>query len=147
MKITPGFGVGEIELGWTRQDARRRLGEPERSDRVAVDGTEWVEWHYDSRAFSLYFDGDEDFRLVTIDVDDPDIELEGYRPIGATEAEVLETLGRLGELVLEDELADGDRKVYELVGTEIWLWFSEGQCDSVQVSAFIDDDDDDELEA
>lgn len=140
MKITPGVGVGDIELGWSRQQARRKLGEPERTDRVAVDGTEWIEWHYDSRAFSVYFDGDEEFSLVTIDVDDPAIEIEGFRPIGAREEDVLETLGKLGELVLEDELADGDRRVYELVGTEVWLWFAGGVCDSVQVSALIEDD-------
>lgn len=144
MKIRPRTGVGDIELGMTRDEARRALGEPERSDRVSVEGTDWVEWHYDSKGFSVYFDGDEDYRLVTADVDHPDLELGGFRPIGADLETVLDVLGELGEWELVEELTEGGRCAYELVGTELWFWFEDGRCDSVQVSAAWDDDEDDD---
>lgn len=140
MKITPGHGVGPIRLGATEDEMRQAIGEPERSEHVTIKGGDWIEWHYDSQGFSLYFDADAEFRLVTIDVDNPEVEIEGFRPIGVDEEQVLEALEDLGEVEMEDDMPDVDRRVYELVGTEVWFWFSAGVCDSIQVSALLDDE-------
>ncbi len=142
MKIMPGLGVGSIRLGATEAEVREAVGAPERSEHVKVKGGDWIEWHYDARGYSLYFDADASFRLVTIDVDHPEAEIEGLRPIGGEEEEILEALEDLGEVEMEDDMPDVDRRVYELVGTEVWFWFSGGVCDSVQVSARLDDEGD-----
>ena len=65
MKITPGHSVGPIRLGATEAEVRLEVGEPERSEHVTIKGGDWIEWHYDSRGFSLYFDADADFRVVS----------------------------------------------------------------------------------
>lgn len=141
MKIHPRTGVGDIELGMDRDGARRVLGEPDRTDRLAAGDDEWIAWHYDSRRCSLYFDAEVGYLVVTVDVDHPDAELDGFRPIGATFEAVREALGELEQV---EELAEGSRRAYELVGTELWFWFEDGRCDSVQVSAAWDDEDDED---
>jgi hypothetical protein len=141
-KIAPGEGVGQLRFGQDESEVRELLGEPDRSERVKVDEGEWIEWHYDSLGLSLYFDREADFCLVTIDISDPEVELDGFKPIGVDEDSALEILSGMGEIVLEDELPKHGRKVYDLIGTEVWFWFNDGRCDSVQVSAFLDDDGD-----
>jgi hypothetical protein len=140
-KIAPGEGIGQLRFGLSESEVRELLGQPDRSDRVKVDEGEWIEWHYDSLGLSLYFDSEADFCLVTIDVSDPEVELDGFKPIGIDEDTALEILSGIGEIVLEDELPKR-RRVYDLIGTEVWFWFNDGLCDSVQVSAFLDDDGD-----
>jgi hypothetical protein len=141
-KIAPGEGVGQLRFGLTESEVRELLGQPDRRDRVGGDDGEWIEWHYDSLGLSLYFDRDADCCLVTIDINNPEVELDGFKPIGIDEDSALEILGGMGEITLEDEYPEHGRRVYDLVGTEVWFWFEDGLCDSVQVSAFLDDDGD-----
>ncbi len=140
MEITPGVGIDRILFGLTRDETRQLLGEPERSDQVTVEQSNWIEWHYDSQGLSVYFDSESDNRLVTIDVDDPAVEIEGFKPIGLDEEHVLEVLKGIGPVDFEDELPDLNRRVYSLRDTEVWFWFQDGRCDSVQVSAFSEEE-------
>ena len=142
LTIAPGEVVGQLQFGQTREEIGELIGQPDRSDRVKTEGDEWIEWHYERLGLSLYFDRDADFGLVTVDVTSPEAEIEGFKPIGIDEDTVLEVLSGMGEVVLEDELPRHGRRVYELVDTEVWFWFKDGLCDSIQVSAFLDEEGD-----
>ncbi len=140
MKVLPGTGVGEVRFGQTEQEVEGILGKPDRSVRESHDGEGSTAWHYEEQGLSAYFDEDVDFRLVMLDVDNPELEIEGFLPIGQDEDTVLEVLDNLGDIALEEELADVERRVFDLVGSGLWFWFHKGLCDSVQASAWLDDD-------
>jgi hypothetical protein len=140
MRITPGVGIGELRFGQTRDEVRRLLGPPDRIEEQELEGDGSEGWHYEEHKLSVYFDEDADWRLVMFDVDHPEAEVDGFHPIGVDEDAVLEVLDAMGEVVLEDELDDLDRRVYDLVGTGIWFWIHDDRCDSMQVSALLDDD-------
>ncbi|MCP4899480.1 MAG: outer membrane protein assembly factor BamE [bacterium] len=141
MKVLPGAGVGEIRFGQTEQEVEAILGKPDKAIRESHDGEGSIAWHYKEQKLSVYFDEDVEYRLVMLDVDNAALEIDGFRPIGEDEDTVLELLNGLGDVVLEEELADVERRVFDLVDTGLWFWFHKGLCDSVQASVLLDEDD------
>ena len=138
--ITAGMGIGPLRFGQSREDVEEILGVPDRIEEQQLEGDGSIAWHYADACLSVYFDEDADWRLVMFDVDHPEAVIGELSPIGRDEDEVLEVLDDMGEVVLEDELEDLDRRVYDLVDTGVWFWFHQGRCDSMQVSALLDDD-------
>jgi len=141
LKIIPGVGLGALRFGQTEADVEALIGRPENVEHEEMAGERSIAWHFKLEGFSLYFDEDADFRLVMLDVDNPAVELDGLLPIGQGEDELLEVLAGVGEIVLEEELEDGDRRAYGLEGSGIWVWFHNELCDSIQISVVVDDDD------
>jgi hypothetical protein len=128
-------------LGMARQPVAALVGPPDRIEDHSHDDEASVDWHYDQRGFSLYFDAEEDFRLNLVLIDLPSVELAGKRPIGMTEDEAQNAFAEMWGFALEYELSDLGVKTYELGDTEISLSFERGVCDSVQVAAHIDESD------
>ncbi len=141
MKINPGVGIEELRFGQSKVEVEALIGTPDRIEEERYEGDRSLAWHYQALGLSVYFEADPELRLVMIDADGPDTQLESLTPIGLEEEDLLERLAEMGEVVLEEEFDELDRRVYDLVDTGVWFWIHKGRCDSVQISVLVDDDD------
>jgi len=141
MEINPGVGIGELRFGQSDAEVEASIGTPDRIEEERYEGDRSLAWHYPAMGLSVYFEPDPGMRLVMIDVDEPEVRFGGLAPIGLEEDDLLERLAEIGEVVLEEEFDELDRRVYDLVDTGVWFWVHAGRCDSVQVSVLVDSDD------
>lgn len=147
-EIKPGYGLGSLKFGMTRDEVKSLLGNPSFIDKYshsdsAKDLTE--SWQYDDLLLSLSFDEEEDWKLIMISVNDDFYELEGENLIGLTEEMLIEQLDEmnLGEWSLEDCCDDDneDQKVIEAEDKSINFWINDGILDEIQWTPFFIDDD------
>jgi hypothetical protein len=141
VKITPGIGVGPLIFGMFRESVKKKIGPPTSIDDRSSEAEETIEWVYEDIDCSLYFDVDADLRLTTFDAEADSIELAGHRPIGMREDEAIRIYSAIWKVELEEDYKELGRRVYDLVGTGVWLWFQDGRCASVQGSVIIGQDD------
>jgi hypothetical protein len=141
MKITPGIGVGPLIFGMSRDAVRKKLGPPTFVHDRSSEVDETIQWRYEDIDCSLYFDVDADLRLTTFDADANSIELAGHRPIGMREDEAIKIYSAIWTVGLEEDYEDLGQRVYDVVGTGVWLWFQDGRCSSVQGTVIIGEDD------
>jgi hypothetical protein len=141
MKITPGIGVGRLVFGMSREAVRKRIGLPDSIEDRSSEVEETIEWVYEDIDCSLYFDVDADPRLTTFESSANTIELAGHRPIGMREDEAIRIYSAIWAVRLEENYKELGRRVYDLVGTGVWLWFQDGRCTSVQGSVITGQDD------
>ena len=146
-EIKPGYGLGIIKFGMTRDEVKAVLGEPNEIDSFSYtdDDQELTEtWEYESLGLSLNFDEEDDWRLVLISVTDDYYRLQGKEVIGQTKDNVLAILKELdlGFINLnetENDDPDNQRISLELLGLD--FWFDYDILDEIQLSPqFIDDD-------
>ena len=147
-KIKPGFGLGSLKFGMTREEVALTLGEPSFIDKYSHseepnDATE--SWEYDELELSISFDEAENWKLMMISVTSDFYELEETSLVGLKEKKLLDELDEidLGHLNLEDcsDSDNEDHKVIEVDEQSINFWLTNGICDEVQWSPlFIDDD-------
>jgi hypothetical protein len=139
--IRPGTGCGPLRFGDTREEVEAKVGRPDREDVEGREGETTIGWHYEKLELSCYFDEDAEFRLTVFEVDALEVSVHGLRPIGLSIAEAEQVFADHGGLLLDEELGDGRTAVCDLGECGVTLWFDEGDCDSVQVSVGVDDQD------
>ena len=147
-EIKPGFGLGNLKFGMTRDEVKLMLGEPSFIDKYShsdSDSDLTEAWEYDELELSLSFDEEEDWKLLLISVNSDFYELENVSLIGLKENELLKKIGaiNLGKLKLEEssEYDGQDQKVIEIDEKSINFWLNDGVLDEIQWSPlFIDDD-------
>jgi hypothetical protein len=125
----------------TETEVEAVIGKPDKVEHEEMAGERSIAWHFKEQGLSLYFDEDADFRLVMLDIDNPGVSIGGVTPIGGGEDDVLDALAEMGEIVLEEELEDVQRRAYGIEGSGVWVWFHRELCDSVQISVVVDDED------
>ena len=80
-EIIFGVGLGDLKFGMTRDEAKKLLGKPDEIENLPgfeeEVNDELESWHYDENEFSIVFDADYDWRLVSIAVSDPFFTLNG----------------------------------------------------------------------
>lgn len=147
-EIKPGYGLGSLKFGMTREDVQSLLGKPSFIDKYShsdskKDLTE--SWQYDELLISLSFDEDEDWKLIMISVNDDFYELEGKSLIGLNQDDLIAQLDKmnLGEWSIEDCSEDDseDQKVIEAEDKSINFWINDGVLDEIQWTPFFIDDD------
>jgi hypothetical protein len=147
-EIKPGYGLGSLKFGMTREEVQSLLGKPSFIDKYShsdskKDLTE--SWQYDELLISLSFDEEEDWKLIMISVNDDFYELEGKSLIGMNQEELIEQLDKmkLGEWSIEDCSEDDseDQKVIEAEDKSINFWINDGVLDEIQWTPFFIDDD------
>ncbi|MEM9455826.1 MAG: hypothetical protein AAGF11_16720 [Myxococcota bacterium] len=125
MEIIPFFGFDGIRLGMTREQVRRKLGEPD-SRSSEEDGDE--SWHYDGIGMSCNFWEDDDGRLGSMTFRSPTHLVSSAQIVGRAE-EDLRALGVadvLAGLVLEDDMPGIDARNYECESLGLSFWVSNG---------------------
>ena len=147
-EIKPGYGLGSIKFGMTRDEVRLLLGEPSFIDKYSHSDSDkdlTESWEYEELYLSISFDQAENWKLMMISVTSDFYELEEVSLIGLSEKKLIDQLDGidLGDFFIEDcsENDSEDNKVIEIDKKSINFWLTSGVLDEIQWSPiFIDDD-------
>jgi hypothetical protein len=143
--IRPGIGLGELLFGSSREVVQSQLGEPERVEEALLTVDPRITWFYWEQGVSVQFDGEDGFRLGTLQTDREDAELYGHRLIGHPEDHVRSVLGQLSlgsagfEVMRFSDHPSLGWLRYDERGLS--FWFKNGRLDSVQWNPLIGPDD------
>lgn len=138
--IKPGYGLGDLSFGSTREECSLYLGEPDDKIIEQFEGEEYILWYYHEKAISLSFEASEDYRLGTIIVENDDARLNGEKLIGKSVAEVTTLLKEWGYYYL-DEPGDEESIIIEVHAIECNFIFTNNVLDGIQWSYYWIDDD------
>lgn len=145
--IILGRGLGDLLFGSSREKSELVLGEPDKIDRYSYDreGLDKTEaWFYQDLGLSLHFDGQENFKLGTLEVSSDQFLLNGERLINRSKDDVLSFVKnqKLGDYDSEDvscvEFPDYELLTFDDVSLN--LWFESGVLSEIQWSPFWSDD-------
>jgi len=81
-RILLGKGLDDLPFGASQAEVEAVLGKAEETDELDMRGERSVAWHYWEIGLSLNFDEGQEFRLSSIDVAAPEVELFGEVLIG-----------------------------------------------------------------
>ncbi len=145
--ILPGVGLGVIKFGMDRNQVKMILGEPDETDvffMTESDDSESEVWYYDDDFLSLSFDAADNWRLVTIEIDDSKFLLQGHSLYGKNKLEVITTLEKLSVTDFKHEPAPMDEApTHELISSDslgINFWFDYNAVSEIQWGPFFNAD-------
>lgn len=147
-EIIPGVGLGTLKFGMTRDEVKKLVGKPDEIENLPgfeeEVNDELESWHYDEHEFSLVFDADYDWRLVSIAVSDPYFTFHGKSIIGMDKQETLDLLSNLGiEISNEEDLSDEENPDLELIESEdagLMVWFANDEVIEIQILPDVEED-------
>ncbi|MBK9735470.1 MAG: hypothetical protein IPO92_11040 [Saprospiraceae bacterium] len=147
-EIILGSGLGELKFGMTREEVKKLVGKPDEVENLpGFDeevNDELESWHYEESEFSLVFDADYDWKLVSIAISDPFFTLNGHSVIGMERDEVMSLFDKMGiEISNEEDLSDDENPDLELVESEelgLMVWFSDGEAIEMQILPDVEED-------
>lgn len=147
-EIIPGVGLGTLKFGMTRDEVKKLVGKPDEIENLPgfeeEVNDELESWHYDEHEFSLVFDADYDWRLVSIAVSDPYFTFHGKNIIGMDKQETLDLLSNLGiEISNEEDLSDEENPDLELIESEdagLMVWFANDEVIEIQILPDVEED-------
>ncbi len=141
--IIPGTGLGTIKFGFSREQVKSLLGEPDEVDEE-VEGHIRKEkseaWHYDDLELSLGFEESDGWRLGSLSVTSDEYLLHGKALIGLNRLEAIRALNGMGMDDLEYDNLDPDQDMIASESTGIILWLDEGRVSEIQWSPLLVDD-------
>jgi len=147
-EILPGVGLGMLKFGMTRDEVKKLIGKPDEIENLPgfeeEVNDELESWHYDEHEFSLVFDADYDWKLVSIAVSDPYFTFHGKNIIGMEKQETLDLLDTLGiEISNEEDLSDAENPNLELIEAEdagLMIWFADEEVIEIQILPDVEED-------
>ncbi len=147
-EIILGSGLGALKFGMTRDEVKKLVGKPDEVENLpGFDeevNDELESWHYEESEFSLVFDADYDWKLVSIAVSDPFFTLNGNSVIGMEKDEVMTLFDKMGiEISNEEDLSDEENPDLQLVESEelgLMVWFSDGEAIEMQILPDVEED-------
>ena len=147
-EIIPGVGLGTLKFGMTRDEVKKLVGKPDEVENLPgfeeEVNDELESWHYAEHEFSLVFDADYDWRLVSIAVSDPYFTFHGKNIIGMDKQETLDLLSNLGiEISNEEDLSDDENPNLELIESEdagLMVWFADDEVIEIQILPDVEED-------
>ncbi len=127
-RILLGKGLDDLPFGASQGDVEAVLGEAEEKDELDMRGEKSVAWHYWDVGISVNFDEGQQYRLSSIDVAAPEVELFGEALIGRSREDVKKFLDQQEIGVSEDEVQRG--LIYP--DANLSLWFNGGDLVEIQ---------------
>ena len=107
MNIEPLEGLDVLKFGASKDEALELFGKPDVIENEGgKDGIRAEVWEYKKQGLRLDFDPDFDFILERVFVYSPEISLNGFKPIGLTERELLNHYPNLELEVKDGRFAD-----------------------------------------
>lgn len=136
MEISPHRGIDDILLGTSRPNVEAALGAPDRKSRGQFeDAVESEVWLYRLLRLELAFDSDVDYRLARITTTFPDVNINGFNPIGLAESYLLVRYPNL-ELQLD---CGNDGKDFIERDLDISFWVENGIVSNITIYPEYDD--------
>jgi hypothetical protein len=147
-EILPGVGLGSIKFGMTREQVKKITGKPDEIEKVPGFDTEVNDelesWHYDEMEFSLVFDADYDWRLVSIAISDPFFSFNGHHIVGMSKTEIIDFLNDMKIEIsnIEDvsDLENPDLTLIESDEEGIMIWVAEDEVVEIQILPDVEED-------
>lgn len=147
-EIIIGAGIKGLKFGMDRDAVKNSIGSPDEIEQYTDEESDELlneAWHYDDIELSLSFDKEEEWKLCTISVSDPDFTLNGKKLIGANEADLLEFIDAegLGSHDSEEWSTEDDetQKVLSIDEKSLNFWFTEGAVTEIQWGPLYTEDD------
>ncbi len=141
--IKPGYGLGTIEFGSTREDVEQILGKPDEVENYNLseeEGDKSEAWHFDDLEMSLSFEEFYDWQLLSIAVSGESYTLNGVKLIGKDKTTVIDILEemKLGELEVDTDEDDVD--MISIPELNINFWFEDDVLSEIQWEPIYDED-------
>lgn len=137
MRVKVGVGLDDLVFGMSQEMASHIMGQP---DKVIVDEPlRDIAYWFNRKQIQLIFDQSEDYRLYSMVIFNPSVELFDQRVIGRTKSEILDFLRVNGCSCFRYE----DYDLFETVHCEeLWseFTFQFGRLRSLTISPLFDDD-------
>jgi len=147
-EIKPGVGLGDFLFGMSKDQVRKLMGEPDEIESNSHDDDDediTESWHYDEVEVSLGFEKSEDWKLCTIAVSDPDVLLNGKKPIGMSADKITELLRDLDvkKPVKEDWSSAESPDYHSITAEELEMvfWIEDGEVMDIQWGPYFIDED------
>ncbi|MGJ8655288.1 MAG: hypothetical protein ACSHX6_02470 [Akkermansiaceae bacterium] len=126
--IILGKGLDDLPFGASQGEVEAVLGKAEETDELDMRGEKSIAWHYWEIGLSLNFDEGQEFRLSSIDVAAPEVELFGEALMGRSKECVKQFLDEQDIGESEDEVQRG--LIYP--DANLSLWFNGGDLEEIQ---------------
>lgn len=133
-EIKPGFGLGNIEFGSTRDEVKMILGKPDEIETYdfSEEGDDASEvWHYDEYEMSLEFNEEFDWQLISFAVSGEDFKLKGERFIGKSKEAAMELIEEMDLGDTEEETTD-EVDMIAVPELNLSFWFEEDELSEIQ---------------
>ena len=147
-EIIPGSGLGAIKFGMTRDEVIKIAGKPDDVENLPgfeEETSDTLEsWHYDEYEFSLVFDADYEWRLVSIAVSDPYFTYNGVSIVGMDKQDVMDMLEKNNiEISGMEDVSDEENPNLELVESDeegLMIWFENDEAIEIQILPDVEED-------
>lgn len=101
-------GLNDVPFGATAEETHKYFGDPTEIEVLEKDLEEDPDtelWYYDDQSFSLFFEGDPDLVLTSIEINNQETTLFGKKIFGMSEDQIIELMKDNGfsEMYTEDE--------------------------------------------
>lgn len=101
-------GLNEVPFGATAEETSKYFGDPTEIEVLEKDLEEDPDtelWYYDDQSFSLFFEGDPDLVLTSIEINNQEATLFGKKIFGMSEDQIIALMKDNGfnEMYTEDE--------------------------------------------
>jgi hypothetical protein len=132
----------------TREEVKALVGKPDDVEKLPgfeeEVNDELESWHYDEHEFSLVFDSDFEWRLVSIAISDPFFTFNGTSLVGMEKQDLLDYFGKLGIIIsATEDLSDEENPGLELIESEesgMMVWFVDDEVIEVQILPDVEED-------
>lgn len=142
--IVPGYGVGTLKFGMSREEVEGLLGAPD--EKVAHNDPDDPEtgktatWNYWRKGISVYFEEEDDYRLGCMEVEGGELFIWEENVYGFSKEKIENLSARHGFTELEVEKDEHD-ECLSINAAGLNFFFEEDEVISVQAGVLIDDDD------
>ncbi len=147
-EIIPGVGIGDIKFGMSREEVRKIAGKPDDIENLPGFEEEISDtlesWHYDEYEFSLVFDADYDWKMVSVAVSDPFFTFHGKSIVGMDKQDVMDLLEQNNiEISSIEDVSDEENPDLELIESEndgLMIWLEDGEVIEMQILPDVEED-------
>ena len=147
-EIVTGVGIGDIKFGMSREEIRKIAGKPDDIENLpgfVEEISDTLEsWHYDEYEFSLVFDADYDWKMVSIAVSDPFFTFHGKSIVGMDKQDVMDLLEKHNiEISSIEDVSDEENPGLELIESEndgLMIWLEDDTVIEMQILPDVEDD-------
>lgn len=147
-EIIPGVGIGDIKFGMSREEVRKIAGKPDDIENLPGFEEEISDtlesWHYDEYEFSLVFDADYEWKMVSVAVSDPFFTFHGKSIVGMDKQDVMDLLEQNNiEISSIEDVSDEENPDLELIESEndgLMIWLEDGEVIEMQILPDVEED-------
>ena len=136
-----GTGIGNIRFGFTMDQVKDIMGEPEEIEESDEDDEfEHKAWNYWDQGYSFFFDREDDYRLSCIQTENPNVILFDQKVFELTADQVKELLRKNGLTDYETEKLDTGETRLSYEREMIDLYLEDNRLLAINFGVFINDD-------